>query len=191
MLNRHLALREVLVRADKIDHDLLFFKASGGSIINLQYPGMRWNRTLSGLKDIRYHRPYTTRHTSVSWDLMIGRSALWVARQHGYSISTMLHFYAAWADGAPESDVDRIRSTVNSARALSRTPAIVRRRRPTRLIARPFEMEFPAAPSQPTTRCATEFATTHGQSAGKPLNERKKTGGERGIRTWRRHEPHQ
>jgi integrase len=186
VLNRHLALREELIRAGKIDHDLLFFNASGGSILNLQYPGMRWRRTLSRLKCIRYRRPYTARHTSVSWDLMIGRSALWVARQHGHSISTMLRFYSAWADGAPESDVERIRATLNSERALRQMPASVRLRQPRWPIARPFEMELPAAPSQPATGFATEFVTTRNHSPVKSLNERKKIGGERDILIGRR-----
>ena len=38
------------------------------------------------LPNIRYRKPHGARHTSVSWDLMIGRNPLWVARQHGHSI---------------------------------------------------------------------------------------------------------
>jgi integrase len=164
VLNRHLALREELVRAGKIDHDFLFFKASGQPLRNLLYPGMRWHRSLTGLKDVRYRRPYTARHTSVSWDLMIGRSALWVARQHGHSIATMLRFYAAWADGAPESDVGRIRATLYSEDPLRRQPRIAGQRKPSHSIARPFEMEFPPG------RFATEFATERSQSVAKSLN---------------------
>ena len=183
-LNRHLALREHFVRAGKIVHEHLFFKANGQPIRNLQYPGMRWQRTLRRLKDIRYRRPYTTRHTSVSWDLMIGRSAVWVARQHGHSISTMLRFYAAWADGAPESDVERIRATINSDNTLRRTRPVVRAAQPPRVIARPFEMEFPPARGKTPTRFATGFATDRRSSAAKFLNETEKVGGEeRGIRT--------
>ncbi len=79
VLKRHLALRETLVRTGVIEHDYLYFQANGQPICNLQYPGMRWQRTLRRLTKIRYRRPYVARHTSVSWDLMIGRSALWVA----------------------------------------------------------------------------------------------------------------
>jgi integrase len=165
VLNRHLALREELVRAGNIDHDFLFFKASGRPLRNLLYPGMRWHRSLTGLKDVRYRRPYTARHTSVSWDLMIGRSALWVARQHGHSIATMLRFYAAWADGAPESDVGRIRATLYSEDPLRRRPMIASQGKPSRSIARPFEMEFPPG------RFATGFATERSQSVAKSLNK--------------------
>ena len=180
VLRRHLVLRNELVRAGRIDHDRLFFKASGQHIQNLQYPGMRWHRTMSRLTNIRYRRPYVARHTSVSWDLMIGRSALWVARQHGHSISTMLRFYAAWADSAPESEVDRILATLNSERPLQRSNA-AGGTRPTRVIARPFEMEFRAGRSQPDARFATGFATERESSAAKPMKRLEKTGGERGI----------
>jgi integrase len=95
VLKRQLSLREELVRSGNVDHDFLFFKANGQPLRNLLFPGTRWRRTLQRLTHVRYRRPYTARHTSVSWDLMIGRSALWVARQHGHSIATMLCFYAA------------------------------------------------------------------------------------------------
>ena len=182
VLTRHLALRGKLERGGHIDHDQLFFNANGRALRNLQYPGMRWQRTLSRLKEIRYRRPYVARHTSVSWDLMIGRSALWVARQHGHSISTMLRFYAAWADGAPESDVERIRATVNSERPL-RHKTTTRRPKTKRAIAKPFEMDLPAGRDQPVLRFATGFSTERGSPAAKPMKRQEKIGGERGIRT--------
>ena len=101
---------------------------------------------------------------------MIGRSALWVARQHGHSIATMLRFYAAWADGAPESDVGRIRATLYSEGPLRRQPRIVSQRKPSRSITRPFEMEFPLGRRQCGAQFATEFATERSQSVAKSLN---------------------
>ncbi|MDE2250474.1 MAG: hypothetical protein KGL25_03605, partial [Gammaproteobacteria bacterium] len=151
----------------------------GESIRNLQHPAIRWQRTLGRLNNIRYRRPYVARHTSVSWDLMIGRSALWVARQHGHSISTMLRFYAAWAEGALESDVERIRATLNSELPVRRAPTLIRGQPRSRPIVRPFEIELPTAP----TRFATGFATNRGGPAAKSLKGREKTGGERGIHT--------
>ena len=38
---------------------------------------------------------------------MIGKRPLWMAKQHGHSITTMLSVYAAWADGSVESDITR------------------------------------------------------------------------------------
>jgi integrase len=162
VLKRHLELREELARAGKIDHDFLFFKANGQPLRNLLYPGIRWRRTLSRLKQIRYRRPYTARHTSVSWNLMIGRSALWVARQHGHSIATMLRFYAAWADGALEADIDAIRATQNSERPLRRRPTVAGQRKVARPIARPFELELPPAPTTAANRFASGSATKRG-----------------------------
>ena len=182
VLRRHLAFRDALVRAGEIDHDFLFLTADGRPIRNLQYPGMRWQRTLGRLTKIRYRRPYVARHTSVSWDLMIGRSALWVARQHGHSISTMLRFYAAWAGGTLESDVERIRAAINSERSLRPKRAAAPGGQSIRPIARPFEMEFPPSPQATGIRFATGFATNRDGSAAKSLKEREKTGGERGIR---------
>lgn len=69
-------------------------------------------KTLQSLK-LRYRRPYTARQTSVSWNLMAGKNALWVAKQHGHSIATMLRAYAAWAEGATEVDVEAIKRSMN------------------------------------------------------------------------------
>ena len=51
----------------------------------------------AGLSD-----PYNARHSSVSWNLMVGKNPLWVAKQHGHSVQTMLEVYAAWTEGAKE-----------------------------------------------------------------------------------------
>jgi hypothetical protein len=62
---------------------------------------------------MRYRRPYAARHTSVSWNLMIGRNALLVAKEHEHRPLTMLTVYAAWTEGAPESDIRAIRRARN------------------------------------------------------------------------------
>ena len=182
VLKRQLALREALVRAGKINHDFLFFKANGQPLRNLLFPGKRWQRTLSRLKNVRYRRPYTARHTSVSWDLMIGRSALWVARQHGHSISTMLRFYAAWAGGAGESDVEKIRATLNSDCPLRRRMNTGGDQNVARPIVRPFELEIASRPQAQTRRFATGFASERDPPVAKIRKNREKIGGERGIR---------
>jgi len=40
---------------------------------------------------------------------MLGRSLLWVSKQHGHSTVTRLRTYAAWVDNAVDTDVDQIR----------------------------------------------------------------------------------
>ena len=109
VLNRQLALRQRLTGTGKINHDHLFFKETGEPIRNLQYAHSRWRRTSEQLPGIRYRKPYCVRHSSVRWNLMIGRGALWVAKQHGHSIATMLRVYAAWTEEAVESDLDAIK----------------------------------------------------------------------------------
>ena len=116
VLRKQLRLRARLEAAGKIDHDHVFFRESGEPMRNLQCSQIRWRKTLRSLK-LRYRRPYTARHSSVSWNLMIGKNALWVAKQHGHSIATMLRAYAAWAEGSVESDIKTIRSS------MSMTPA--------------------------------------------------------------------
>jgi integrase len=116
VLKRQLQLRARLQVAGKLNHDQVFFQETGEPYRNLQHPGTRWRKTLSSLK-LRYRRPYTARHSSVSWNLMIGKNALWVAKQHGHSIATMLRVYAAWADGAVESDIEAITRSMDQITA--------------------------------------------------------------------------
>src|SRR6185437_7097685 len=81
-------------------------------IRNLQVPGARWRKTLRSLQ-VRYRRPYTARHSSVSWNLMVGKKVLWVAKQHGHSTMTMLRAYGAWTEGTAEADVLAIERSMN------------------------------------------------------------------------------
>lgn len=113
VLNRQLALRKRLELEGKIDHGYLFFKETGEPICSLQYPYRRWRWTLRRNSTIRYRKPYCARHSSVSWDLMVGRNPLWVAKQHGHSITTMLRAYAAWAEGAIEADIEAIQHAMD------------------------------------------------------------------------------
>ena len=105
MLQRHLALRARMKLEGKIHHDDLFFKEDGTPIRNLQYPWVRWRGTLTVTLKGRYREPYNARHSSVSWNLMIGVNPLKIAKQHGHSVQTMLETCAAWLDGTTESDL--------------------------------------------------------------------------------------
>ena len=60
---------------------------------------------------LRGRRPYVARHTSVSWNLMVGKNPLFVARQHGHSVATMFRTYAALDAGCP-----RIRNSTDPIR---------------------------------------------------------------------------
>lgn len=94
-----------------IDHEHLFFTATGELIRRLHVPYSHWRRSLRRLP-IRYRKPYAARHSSVSWDLMIGRNPLWVAKQHGHSLLTKLRVYAAWTADALEADAEAIREAM-------------------------------------------------------------------------------
>ena len=119
VLKRHLTLRARLKLAGKIVHDDLFFKETGEPIRNLQYAWVRWRRSLQLTLKARYREPYNARHSSVSWNLMIGKNPLWVAKQHGHSVQTMLEVYAAWTEGTKESDIEAIKQ------AMERRPALI------------------------------------------------------------------
>jgi flavorubredoxin len=62
----------------------------------------------------RYREPYNARHSSVSWNLMCGKNPLWVAKQHGHSVQTMLEVYAAWTEGAGDAEVAAIKQAMES-----------------------------------------------------------------------------
>jgi integrase len=159
VLNRQLALRARFELAGKINHDQLFFKQSGEPIRNLQYPYVRWKRTLAQMRKIRYRKPYCARHSSVSWNLMIGKRPLWVAKQHGHCITTMPSVYAAWADGAVESDIYAIkRAMASRPRALEQ--AITGQTR------EPEQLRPPQQPKTPTPGSGIDAATPEACGTG-------------------------
>jgi integrase len=83
----------------------VFTRDDGEPLNDLQLPWKRWRYTHKRL-GLRYREPYQMRHTSVTWNVMIGRNLLWVAEQHGHSAAVMLKVYAKWMKGATEKDVD-------------------------------------------------------------------------------------
>jgi len=97
----------------EIEHEHVFFKEDGSAISNLQYPWVRWRRTLRRLK-VRYRDPYTARHSSVSWRLMCGGNPLRVAKNHGHSVQTMLEIYATWIEGAGDEEVSATKQAMES-----------------------------------------------------------------------------
>jgi hypothetical protein len=59
----------------------------------------------------------------VSWNLMIGKNPLWVAKQHGHSVTTMFRVYSAWAEGAEQATIQAIkRPPAPALEAASRPP---------------------------------------------------------------------
>ena len=191
VVERQLRLRERLTRAGLIDHDHLFFTDSGAPIPDVRYPYVRWQRTLSRLA-IRYRKPYVARHTSVSWNLMVGRNPLLVAREHGHRLTTMFSVYAAWAEGAAESDIAAIREGMNRQDRIE--PSSTRARPGTRRLRRPgirlrsrerdHREEFAAVePDQSSERFGSRFVRSGVAPRHKPLKYLEKFGGKGGTRT--------
>src|ERR1700675_4298061 len=111
VLRRQLALREEYVAAGKIRHEHLFFLEDGRPISDLEITRWRWSESIKAL-GIRRRGPYHARHSSVTWQPMLGKNLLWVAKQHGHSVEGMLRMYAAWLDGATESDINAIKESM-------------------------------------------------------------------------------
>lgn len=112
ILERQLQVRTRLMEQHGIQHEPhLFVTDEGRPIPDVAYPYGRWERTLKRLR-IRYRRPYVARHTSVSWNLMMSRNPLLVAKEHGHRILTMLTVYAAWTEDAVEEDFWAIHDAV-------------------------------------------------------------------------------
>jgi hypothetical protein len=107
VLKRHLALRAEYVTPGKIRHEHLFFLEDGRPISDPEITRWRWSESIKALS-IRRRGPYHARHSSVTWQLMLGKNLLWVAKQHGHSVEVMLRMYAAWLEGATDSDVHAI-----------------------------------------------------------------------------------
>lgn len=114
VIERQLQLRAQFVRRGWIDHDSLFFTERGAPIRSLAVTGRRWRDTLTRLP-IHYRPPYHARHTSVSWQLMVGENPMRVAEQHGHSELTMWTVYAAWVQGERRDGVDAIRRARGAA----------------------------------------------------------------------------
>jgi integrase len=123
VLEHQLRLREQLQQAVRLHHQHLFFHENGEPIRRLHQVHRHWRLTLKRLA-IRYRRPYTARHSSVSWDLMLGRNPLFVAKQHGHSLLTMLSVYAAWTDRSLEADVAAIRRAMRAPAYAARDGAV-------------------------------------------------------------------
>lgn len=165
VLKRQFDLRARLKLAGEIQHDELFFQADGNPIRNLQYPWIRWRSTLRRLK-MRYRDAYNARHSSVSWNLMIGKNPLWVAKQHGHSVQTMLTTYAAWTEGAQEKDIEMIK------RAMESSPSLRTRTVDAAVVVPLASPEF-----------GTSLALEGGGHRLSPGKCKEIYGGERGIRT--------
>jgi hypothetical protein len=61
---------------------------------------------------VRRRKPYTSRHSYISWRLMAGHNRLLVAQEDGHSVEVMERTYAAWIKGAKSTDVKKIKAAL-------------------------------------------------------------------------------
>lgn len=109
VLLRQRALYSRLKLAGKIHHDRVFFRETGEAFHDLQVQYKCWVKTMATAPRMRERDPYSARHSSVTWNLMLGKNFLWVAEQHGHSPEVMLRTYAKWTKGKTDADIDAIR----------------------------------------------------------------------------------
>ena len=100
-----------------LEHGRIFGIETGEPFNDLQRPWKRWAFTLKRL-GIRYREPYQARHTSVTWNLMIGKNLLWVAKNHGHSPAVMLKTYATWLEGTTTKEIAEIQRALGFATSL-------------------------------------------------------------------------
>lgn len=89
-----------------------------GPYHDLQVQQRRWAWVHKKL-EMRPRVPYQLRHTSVTWNLMIGKNLLWVAGNHGHSVAVMLKTYAKWLKGSSAADVTAIERAMGFATSLA------------------------------------------------------------------------
>jgi len=89
----------------------VFGHENGSPYHDLQVQWRRWEFTHKRI-GVRYREPYQTRHSSVTWNLMIGKNLLWVSEQHGHSTNVMLRTYAKWLRGSDENTIEDIKKSM-------------------------------------------------------------------------------
>ena len=111
VLHAQLSLRVQMAAAGLITHSCVFFTALGEPFVDTFLPYRRWTEVLATLP-LRYRKPYNSRHSFISWRLMIGHNRLLVAQDGGHSVATMERTYAAWITGAKPEDIERIKAAM-------------------------------------------------------------------------------
>ena len=97
---------------------------------------------------------------------MVGKNPLWVAKQHGHSVHVMLDVYAAWTEGAKDSDIAVIKH------AMQLRPSLEAGRTPTTAL---IPLRSPAF--------GTDLALASRRCSANCGKLKEYNGGERGIRT--------
>jgi integrase len=96
----------------QVKNEEVFWNPHTGKIYrDEQTQRLAWTRVLK-LCGVRYRPPKECRDTSVSMSLMSGAYPVWVAAQHGHSVTVMMKDYAKWI---PKADRGANIAAVNRA----------------------------------------------------------------------------
>jgi integrase len=111
VLRAQLALRERMIAGGKVRHTHVFFTAKGEPFETTYLPYNRWTEVMESVP-VRYRKPYNSRHSYISWRLMLGHNRLLVALEDGHSVTTMEKTYAAWIQGTKIDDLEKIKAAM-------------------------------------------------------------------------------
>lgn len=113
-LKEHLAERRKLVFAKKADKCDWVFPTPAGEPIDYSRFHKKWDLAQTDAK-VYHRRPHDLRHSWASWQLMDGKSLLWVSQQLGHSSPQVtLSIYARWIPGnnpTPSEDEAEVNET--------------------------------------------------------------------------------
>jgi hypothetical protein len=112
---------------------------------------------------------------------MVGSNPLWVAKQHGHSVTTMLRVYTAWTEGAIEADIKAIRRSMHAEPSPAKTSSSANSER-----QRISPRRVPPAPTPTQSGSCHLAADLAVRRSGDNLSTgdaKGIIGGERGIRT--------
>lgn len=92
---------------------------TGGGFENDKTAWRPWQHAVR-LAGVRYRKPYNTRHTFATLNLMAGANPMWVARQLGHtSMKMLLEKYSRWIDAA---DKQREKSKIENLFCVKNVP---------------------------------------------------------------------
>lgn len=116
VLRHQLVLRQQLVAKGVIQHECVFFTDGGKPFRTVVLPYNRWRRVLKKLA-VRYRKALNSRHSLISWRLMVGDNSLLVAQEAGHSLSTQQRNYGAWIKNTTPKDIELIRAAMAGRRS--------------------------------------------------------------------------
>lgn len=130
--------------------------ATGEQFVSSQQIRRAWHRVCR-CANVRYRRPYVTRHTYASWMLTAGEDPSWIAGQLGHTDWGMIRrTYARWIPSARPEAGRRAASLFHVGPSVDRPPTGAQTQRPNDRMAGRFAPR-PSARSRPTRTHSVEM----------------------------------